>query len=104
MKLPWTLAVKFENNMKIKYKELSRRYKENEDSNFHTENIVLLTSFFGTREDYAIAKGFKQIHQTLGELPKNQELRDIVNEIQKRVYQEYLKAGKFEMDVFKLHN
>ena len=91
--------------MKITLKKLIARYGANEENNCHTENVVLLTSFFGTREDYAIAKGFQKTHETLGELPKNEKLREIFHEIQSRMYSEYLKAqvrGAYE--VVQLHN
>ena len=52
-------------------------YEENEDNNYHSENVVLLAKHFGTAEDLKEAKKILALHNKEGHLSsKNSEKRD----------------------------
>jgi len=49
-------------------KDLARQYKDNEDSNLHSENIVLVAKHFGTKMHHFRAKNLLHSHKKLGYL------------------------------------
>jgi hypothetical protein len=47
---------------------IKKKYEENEDSNAHSENVVLLAKHFGTKEELAEAKKILALHEKEGHL------------------------------------
>ena len=47
---------------------IKKKYEENEDSNAHSENVVLLAKHFGTKEELAEAKKILSLHEKEGHL------------------------------------
>lgn len=50
-------------------KKIWEEYEENEDRNDHSENVVLLAKYFGTKEDLVKAKKIQKKHDDLGHMP-----------------------------------
>jgi len=63
---------------------LYKKYQENEDSNFHSENAVLLAENFGSRDDLIITKTIQLLHKQLGYIPY--EFSKIRDSISSRLY------------------
>jgi hypothetical protein len=49
-------------------KDIQRKFDRNEDKNYHSENVVLLATFFGTKEDIMEAKRILALHKKEGSL------------------------------------
>ena len=49
-------------------KNIAKKYLENEDDNNHSENVVLLATHFGTKEDLKKAKEILALHNSTGSL------------------------------------
>lgn len=57
-------------------KNFMSKYESNRDINYHSENAVLLTDYFGTTEEKATAKLIFETHEKQGFLnPENASLR-----------------------------
>ena len=52
----------------ISIKEIEKEYKENENNNLHSENVVLLAENFGTDEELSEAKDILKQHEEQGSL------------------------------------
>lgn len=65
--------------------DISKKYDENEDKNYHTENVVLLATHFGTANELRDAKTIKAKHDAIGHLPFN--LYEERNELGDKLYE-----------------
>lgn len=68
------------------------KYEENEENNAHSENVVLLATHFGTKEDLKKAKSILNRHMKAGSLTK--QLSDERSEIEERLYPKLVEALK----------
>jgi hypothetical protein len=50
------------------FEEIFEEYEENEDNNYHSENVVLLAKNFGSAEDLKLAKSILKKHESEGSL------------------------------------
>jgi hypothetical protein len=62
----------------------TKQYRNNEDDNKHSENVVLLAKHFGSKTDHEKAKDILQQHMKIGHMPDN--LRDEREKIQKKLW------------------
>ena len=65
--------------------DISKKYDKNEDINYHTENVVLLATHFGTESELRDAKTIKAKHDAIGHLPRN--LYEERNELGEKLYE-----------------
>lgn len=63
---------------------IKEEYEENEDNNYHSENVVLLAKHFGTEEDLEKALRILKEHQRIGYL--TDELNEERYELNKKLY------------------
>jgi len=56
---------------KMSPQAIFKKYEENEDDNYHGENVVLLAQHFGTADDLKKAKQILKEHERSGSLPQN---------------------------------
>ena len=54
-----------------KAQKIFEEYEENEDNNYHSENVVLLAKHFGTEEDLKDAKAIQKKHENMGHMPSS---------------------------------
>ena len=71
---------------KLSQAEFEKKYEENEDNNFHSENVVLLAEQVGTDSDIRDAKRILALHEAMGSLPSflGQERRDLHEKLWKK--------------------
>ena len=62
----------------------TKQYRNNEDDNKHSENVVLLAKHFGSKTDHEKAKDILQQHMKIGHMPDN--LRDEREKIHKKLW------------------
>lgn len=76
-------------------KKFSDKYKQNEDNNMHSENVVLLAERYGGNDDVRDARKILEKHDAIGHLtPELQQQRDILQKKLYPRYQEELKEAK----------
>lgn len=80
--------------LKKKMTALWNEYQENEDENYHGENVVLLAKHFGTKEDLKEAKRILAEHEKQGYL--TDKLRKERDELHHKLYPKFVKALKEE--------
>jgi hypothetical protein len=75
--------------------DISKKYDENEDINYHTENVVLLATHFGTADELRDAKTIKAKHDAIGHLPFNlyQERNELGDKLYKRMEEQIRENG-----------
>jgi hypothetical protein len=75
--------------------DISKKYDENEDINYHTENVVLLATHFGTANELLEAKTIKAKHDAIGHLPFNlyQERNELGDELYQRMIEQIRENG-----------
>ena len=56
---------------KLSLKKFREKYDDNEDRNYHSENVVLLAENFGSESDIRDAKTILAKHEAIGSLPYN---------------------------------
>lgn len=83
---------------KKKMTALWNEYQENQDENYHSENVVLLAKHFGTKEDLKEAKRILAEHDKQGSL--TDKLRKERDELHHKLYPKLVKAAKEEGVVF----
>jgi hypothetical protein len=66
---------------------IEKEYKENEDNNYHSENVVLLAENFGTEEEKAEAKEILEKHNEEGSL--SSELRNRRSVLEEKLWDKY---------------
>jgi hypothetical protein len=66
---------------------IEKEYKENEDNNAHSENVVLLAENFGTEEEKAEAKEILEKHNEEGSL--SSELRNRRSVLEEKLWDKY---------------
>lgn len=76
-------------------KKFSDKYKENEDNNMHSENVVLLAERYGGKDDVRDARTILAKHNAIGYLtPELEQERNALNKKLYPRYQEELKEAK----------
>jgi hypothetical protein len=75
--------------------DISNKYDENEDINYHTENVVLLATHFGTADELRDAKTIKAKHDAIGHLPFNlyQERNELGDKLYQRMQEQIRENG-----------
>jgi hypothetical protein len=75
--------------------DISKKYDENEDINYHTENVVLLATHFGTADELRDAKTIKAKHDAIGHLPFNlyQERNELGDKLYQRMQEQIRENG-----------
>lgn len=79
---------------KLSLAQFKKRYEDNEDKNYHSENVVLLAENFGTKEDVKEAKEILTAHDKAGHLTDS--LRRKRDRIQKKLWAKYKAEEKGE--------
>ena len=77
--------------VKDEYKDFFKRYEENEDNNYHTENAMMLVSEFGTSDELKRLMEIQQIQEKQGYLTVEQSREQY--EIQKPYYRKMFAKG-----------
>lgn len=80
-------------------KNIANKYLENEDNNNHSENVVLLATHFGTKEDLKKAKEILALHNSTGSLTSEngKERQKLHSKLIEKARKEMSKEGiKFE--------
>lgn len=76
-------------------KKFSDKYKQNEDNNMHSENVVLLAERYGGKDDVRDARTILAKHNAIGKLtPELEQERSALNKKLYPRYQEELKEAK----------
>jgi len=75
--------------------DISKKYDKNEDINYHTENVVLLATHFGTESELRDAKTIKAKHDAIGHLPFNlyEERNELGDKLYKRMQEQIRENG-----------
>lgn len=77
---------------KLSLSDFKKKYEENEDNNYHSENVVLLAENFGTDQDIKDAKRILALHDAIGSLPSF--LANERRELEEKLWQKYQAASK----------
>ena len=77
--------------VKDEYKDFFKRYEENEENNYHTENAIMLVSEFGTADELKRLMEIQQMHENQGYLTVEQSREQY--EIQKPYYRQMFAKG-----------
>jgi hypothetical protein len=79
---------------KLDIKKFREQYDENEDDNAHSENVVLLAEYFGTKQDVKDAKNILAKHEAIGSMPSDlMKKRDALHDKLWDVYKEKMSMG-----------
>jgi hypothetical protein len=76
------------------FDKIFEEYEENEDNNYHSENVVLLAKHFGSAEDLKLAKSILKKHESEGSI--SEELYKQRYELDKKLYPKLI-ASKNKM-------
>ena len=76
------------------FDKIFEEYEENEDNNYHSENVVLLAKNFGGAEDLKLAKSILKKHESEGSL--SEELNKQRSDLSKKLYPKLI-ASKNKM-------
>ena len=79
----------------INIKEIEKEYKENENNNLHSENVVLLAENFGTKEELSEAKDILKQHEEQGSL--STELRKRRSDLEDVLWKKFQTMKKISM-------
>ena len=75
-------------------KKFREQYDENEDDNAHSENVVLLAEYFGTKQDVKDAKNILAKHEAIGSMPSDlMKKRDALHDKLWDIYKEKMGMG-----------
>ena len=78
--------------VKDEYKDFFKRYEENEENNYHTENAIMLVSEFGTADELKRLMEIQKMHENQGYLTVEQSREQY--EIQKPYYRQMFAKGE----------
>jgi hypothetical protein len=81
---------------------IEKEYKENEDNNAHSENVVLLAENFGTEEEKAEAKKILEKHNEEGSL--SSELRNRRSVLEEKLWDKYQALKKIYAEGGSVYN
>jgi hypothetical protein len=79
-------------------KDIQKKFDRNEDKNYHSENVVLLATFFGTKEDIMEAKRILALHRKEGHLSSEngKKRRELESKLFKKWDDAMKEAGMME--------
>jgi hypothetical protein len=83
---------------KLSLDQFEKKYRENEDMNYHSQNVVLLAENFGSEQDLKDAKRILALHEAIGSLPSflGQERRELDDKLWSK-YEAAMKASGKEI-------
>jgi len=84
------------------FNAIEKEYKENEDNNAHSENVVLLADNFGTEEEKAEAKEILEKHNEEGSL--SSELRNRRSVLEEKLWDKYQALKKIYAEGGSVYN
>lgn len=84
------------------FNAIEKEYKENEDNNAHSENVVLLADNFGTEEEKAEAKEILEKHNEEGSL--SSELRNRRSILEEKLWDKYQALKKIYAEGGSVYN
>jgi len=84
------------------FNAIEKEYKENEDNNAHSENVVLLAENFGTEEEKSEAKEILEKHNEQGSL--SSELRNRRSVLEEKLWDKYQALKKIYAEGGSVYN
>lgn len=78
-----------------KYCSVMKKYDENENLNFHSENVVLLAKNFGTSTELKQAKQIVKSHNEIGYMPEwlYNERKSLHDSLYAKMNQQFIELG-----------